>query len=77
MVNLHVHVAPIGFEINRIAIPAKQMKSESVVIDARRTIKGSTQGFMEKIQTWLKKEKIKAQVAHSNRFDLFKILKAL
>lgn len=77
MVNLHVHVEPVGFEINQIAIPAKQMKSENVVIDARRTIKESTQRFMEKIQTWLKKEKIKVQVAHSNKFDLFKILKAL
>ncbi|MDE1813791.1 MAG: hypothetical protein KGH87_05700 [Thaumarchaeota archaeon] len=53
------------------------MKSESVVIDAHRTIKGSTQVFLEEIQTWLKKEKIKVQVTHSNRFDLFKILRAL
>ena len=57
MVNLHVHVEPVGFEINQIAIPAKQMKSENVVIDARRTIKGSSSRVHGKNSNSSKKRK--------------------
>jgi len=78
IVNLRVHVAPVGFEIDRIAIPAKQMKADRVwLLMHAEPSKDQAQGFMEKIRTQLKKEKIEVQVAHSNRFDLFKILKAL
>ena len=78
IVNLRIHIAPVGFEIDRIAIPAKQMKADRVwLIMHEEPSKDRAQGFMEKIKTHLKKEKIEVQIAHSNRFDLFKILRAL
>ncbi len=78
IVNLRIHVAPVGFEIDRIAIPAKQMKADRVwLLMHAEPSKDQAQGYMEKIRTQLKKEKIEVQVAHSNRFDLFKILRAL
>ena len=78
IVNLRVHVAPVGFEIDRIAIPAKQMKADRVwLLMHEGPSKDQAQGYMEKIRTQLKKEKIEVQIAHSNRFDLFNILKAL
>jgi len=78
IVNLRVHVAPVGFEIDRIAIPAKQMKADRIwLLMHEEPSKDRAQGFMEQIKTQLKKEKIEVQVAHSNRFDLFKLLRAL
>jgi len=78
IVNLRVHVAPVGFEIDRIAIPAKQMKADRVwLLMHEGPSKDQAQGYMEKIRAQLKKEKIEVQIAHSNRFDLFNILKAL
>jgi Domain of unknown function (DUF6293)/DUF6293 C-terminal winged helix domain len=78
IVNLRIHIAPVGFEIDRIAIPAKQMKADRVwLIMHEDPSKDRAQGFMEKIKTQLKKEKIEVQITHSNRFDLFKILRAL
>jgi len=78
IVNLRVHVAPVGFEIDRIAIPAKQMKADRVwLLMHEGPSKDRAQGYMEKIRAQLKKEKIEVQIAHSNRFDLFNILKAL
>ena len=78
IVNLRIHIAPVGFEIDRIAIPAKQMKADRVwLIMHEEPSKDRAQGFMEKIKTQLKKEKIEVQIAHSNRFDLFKILKTV
>ncbi|MDE1769224.1 MAG: hypothetical protein KGI28_01545 [Thaumarchaeota archaeon] len=78
IVNLRVHVAPVGFEIDRIAIPAKQMKADRVwLLMHEEPSKDRAQGFMEKIKAQLKKEKIEVQVSHSNRFDLFKLLRAL
>src|SRR6478736_7639806 len=78
IVNLRVHVAPVGFEIYRIALAAKQMKADRVwLLMHTEPSKERAQGFMEKIKAQLKKEKIEVQVAHSNRFDLFKLLRAL
>ena len=78
IVNLRVHIAPVGFEIDRIAIPAKQMKADRVwlLMHAEPT-KDRAHGFMEKIRTQLKKEKIDVQITNSDRFDLFKLLKAI
>jgi hypothetical protein len=78
MVHLRTHVAPVGFEIDRIALPAKQMKADKLwLIMHAEPSKDKAWGFMEKIKTQLKKEKIEVQITYSNRFDLFKILKAL
>jgi hypothetical protein len=78
IVNLRVHVAPVGFEIDRIALAAKQMKADRVwLLMHTEPSKDRAQGFMEKIKAQLKKEKIEVQVSHSNRFDLFKLLRAL
>jgi hypothetical protein len=78
IVNLRVHLAPVGFEIDRIAIPAKKMKADRVWLLMHAELsKDQAQVYMEKIRTQLKKEKIEVQIAHADRFDLFKLLKAL
>ena len=78
IVNLRIHVAPVGFEIDRIAIPAKQMKADRVWLVMHEEIsKDRAHGYMEKIMAQLKKEKIEVKISHSNRSDLFKLLRTL
>src|SRR5207245_8010793 len=78
IVNLRVHIAPVGFEIDRIAIPAKQMKADRVwLLMHLDPAKDRALGYMEKIRAILKKEKIDVNLAYTDRFDLFKILRAV
>jgi Domain of unknown function (DUF6293)/DUF6293 C-terminal winged helix domain len=76
--NLRVHIAPVGFEIDRIAIPARQMRADRVwLLMHADPAKDRAQGYMEKIRTLLKKEKIEVHVVYTDRFSLFKILKSV
>src|SRR2546428_634856 len=78
IVNLRVHIAPVGFEIDRIAIPATQMKADRVwLLMHADPAKDKALGYMEKIRALLKKEKIDVNLAYTDRFDLFKILRAV
>ena len=78
IVDLRVHIAPVGFEIDRIAIPAKQMKADRVwLLMHGEPAKDRAHGYMEKIKAQLKKEKIEVHAEYSDRFDLFKILKSV
>jgi len=76
--HLRVHIAPVGFEIDRIAIPARNMKADKVwLLMHGDPAKDKARDYMEKIRTHLKKDKITVQVVYSDRFDLFKILKSV
>ena len=75
---LRVHVAPIGFEIDRVVISAKKSKADKVwlvVHDNPATDKAGP--FAEEIKKNLKKAKIKFEIAYANRLDLFQIIKAV
>ncbi len=76
--NLRIHIAPVGFEIDRIAIAAKQMRADRVwLLMHEDPAKDRAQGYMEKIRSQLKKEKIEAQIEYTDRFNLFTILKSV
>lgn len=76
--NLRVHIAPVGFEIDRIAIPARQMRADRVwLLMHADPAKDRAQGYMKKIRTLLKKEKIEVHVIYTDRFSLFRILKSV
>jgi len=78
LANLRVHIAPVGFEIDRIVLSAKKMKADKVWLLMHDVpSKDKARGYMEKIKTELKKDKIEVQVVYSDRFDPFKILKTV
>jgi len=78
LTNLRVHIAPVGFEIDRIVIPAKKMKADKVWLLVHENPSEDKAGpFVEKIKKQLKKEKIKVVLEHHNRLDLFKIIKSI
>jgi len=78
LTNFRVQIAPVGFEVDRIVIPAKEMKADKVwllVHDKPNEDKATP--FVEKIKKQLKKEKIKIEIEYHNRLDLFKIIKSV
>jgi len=73
-----VHIAPVGFEIDRIVIPAKNMKADKVWLLIHDNPSEDKAGpFVEKIKSQLKKEKITVVIERHNRLDLFKIIKSI
>jgi len=71
-----VHIAPVGFEIDRIVIPAKKMKADKVwLLIHENPSQDKARPFVEKIQKQLKKSGIKVGVEYHNRLDLFQIIK--
>jgi len=76
LAKLRVHIAPVGFEIDRIVIPAKKMKADKVwlIRHSNRSEDKATK-YLEKIQKDLKKEKIQVEFAEADRNDIFDILK--
>jgi hypothetical protein len=75
---LRVHVAPVGFEIDRIVLPAINMKADRVwliVHDKAHEDKGDK--FVKAIQSKLGDARIDCLQAQADRIDLFDILRAL
>jgi Family of unknown function (DUF6293) len=73
-----VHVAPVGFEVDRIVLPAINMKADRVwliVHDKAHEDKGNR--FIKAIQSKLKDARIECLQAQADRIDLFDILRIL
>lgn len=78
LAKLRVHIAPVGFEIDRIVLPAIQMKADKVwLIREANPSKEKARVYIEKIVSEFKKEKIKVEFAESDRGDIFQILKSV
>src|SRR6266513_5670574 len=75
---LRVHVAPVGFEVDRIVLPAIKMKADRVwlIIHSEPHVdKGGR--FVKLIQAKLKDARIDCLQAQADRIDVFDILRAL
>lgn len=76
--NLRVHIAPVGFEIDRVVIPAKEMKADKVwLLVHEKPSEDKATPYIEKIQKQLQKEKIRVVKEHHDRLDLFNIIKSV
>lgn len=76
--SLRVHIAPVGFEIDRVVIPARQMKADKVwlLVHEKPSEDKATQ-YTEKIQKQLEKDKIVVKREMHDRLDLFKIIRSV
>ena len=78
MLNLRVHIAPVGFEIDRIVIPAVKMKADLVYLIADENVAtDKSTKFQTEIIKQLKKKKIDSKVVHANRLQLFDIIRVV
>ena len=78
IVNLRVHIAPVGFELDRIIIPAVKMKADKVWLVVHDNVaEDKSNKYRQKIEKALEKKGIKTEIAQANRLRLFPIIKAV
>ena len=78
IVNLRIHIAPVGFEIDRIIIPATSQKADKVwLVVHDNPTEDKAHKYRLKIEKDLAKKGIKTGIAHANRLMLFPIIKAV
>jgi len=75
---LRIHIAPVGYEIDRVVLPAKQEKADRVwlLLDENKNDDKSNP-FTTKITTQLRKFGIEVKQEDHDRRDLFKIIRAI
>lgn len=76
--NLRVHIAPVGYELDRIVLPAKKMKADKVclLVHENPSIDKAI-SFYENISKKLDKLNIDVTREPHDRLDLFKIIKSV
>lgn len=75
---LRVHIVPVGFEVDRVVLPAIQMKADKVwLLIHDDPTKDKAKPHVEKIKKELEKEGIDIQIAKSDRNNVFKFLKSV
>ena len=78
MLNLRVHIAPVGFEIDRVVVPATKMKADLVYLIADENIAtDKSTKFQTEIIKKLKRKKIDTKVVYANRLQLFDIIRVV
>jgi len=78
MLNLRIHIAPVGFEIDRIVIPAVKLKADLVYLIVHDNLSDDkAQRYHLEVQKQLKKKKIKTKTVYANRFRLFGIIRVI
>jgi len=78
IMTLRVHIAPVGFEIDRIVLPAVEMKADKVWLVAHDNVsEDKASKYRDKIEMLLAKKGIKTEIAYANRLRLFPIIKAV
>jgi hypothetical protein len=62
--NLRVHIAPVGFEVDRVVIPAKNMRADKVwLLVHNNPSEDKGRPYTEKIQGEFKKMGIKVELS--------------
>jgi len=75
---LRVHIAPVGYEIDRIVLPAKQERADKVWLLLHENRSDDKAGpFIPKIKNRLLKQNIEVKEEYHDRRDLFKIIRAV
>lgn len=71
-------MAPVGFEIDRVVMPARQMKADKVwLLVHEKPNEDKALSYIEKIQKQLQKEHVIVEKERHDRLDLFKIIRSV
>lgn len=74
---LRVHVSPVGFEVDRIVLPAIRMKADRVwLIVHSNSLEDKGIHFLRSIKSEFEKNKIEFKEERADRTDLFDTLRA-
>ena len=78
LTNLRIHIAPVGYEIDRIVLPAKKMRADKVFLLVHENPnEDKATKFYDIIDKKLQKLDIETEKVYHNRLDLFQIIKSV
>ena len=78
IVNLRVHIAPVGFEVDRIVVPAVSQRADKVWLIAHDNVsEDMSVEYRAKVESELEKKGIKTEVTYANRLKLSPIIKTV
>jgi len=78
LATFRVHIAPLGFEIDRIVIPLKETKADKLcLLVHEKTAEDKSGPYLAKIKKECKKLKVELKVVYADRLSMFKIIKSV
>ncbi len=78
LATFRVHIAPLGFEVDRITIPLKQTKADKLWLLAHDNRSSDLSApYLEKIKKECKKLGVEVKIAYADRLSLFKAIKSI
>ena len=78
LATFRVHIAPLGFEIDRIILPLKETKADKLwLLVHEKTAEDKSGPYLEMIRKQCKKLGIKLEISYADRLSIFKVIKAV
>ena len=78
LATFRVHIAPLGFEIDRITIPLKETKADKLcLLIHEKTAEDKSGPYLEKIRKECKKLGVQLEISHVDRLSMFKVIRAV
>jgi len=78
LATFRVHIAPLGFEVDRIIIPLKQTKADRLwLIFHEKRSEDKSGPYLEKIKKECKKLRGEIKIEYADRLNLFKVIKVV
>ncbi|MCV0373135.1 MAG: DUF6293 family protein [Nitrosarchaeum sp.] len=78
LTTFRIHIAPLGFEVDRITIPLKQTKADKLwLLSHDNRSKDLSAPYLEKIKKECNKLGVELQIAYADRLNLFGAIKAI
>ena len=78
LATFRVHIAPLGFEIDRIVIPLKETKADKLwLLVHEKTAEDKSGPYLEKIKKECKKLGVELRISYADRLSIFKAIKAV
>jgi len=76
LATFRVHIAPLGFEIDRIMLPIKQTKADKLyLIVHEKTAEDKSGPYLKKITSECKKLNVDLELSYANRLGIFNMIK--
>ena len=78
LATFRVHIAPLGFEVDRITIPLKQTKADKLWLLSHDNLSSDlSMPYLEKIKKECKKLGVEVKIAYADRLSIFKVIKSI
>jgi hypothetical protein len=78
LATFRVHIAPLGFEIDRIILPLKETKADKLWLLVHENRSEDKSGpYLEKIKKECKKLGVELKISYADRLSIFKAIKSV